>query len=294
MRSTRRVALLGAALLVLAVPAPTALGWGPEGHRLVGEIAARHLSSPAQARVAELLRDDRLADGSRSGRRTLADVANWADEIKDTDWGKRRGSWHYDDVPLCGSVGYAKYCRNGRCASAQIARQMEILGNERASPGQRNQALKWIVHLVGDIHQPLHAANHADRGGNRVQVSFFGERDNPPYGSLNLHAVWDAHLVRRMLADRQGERAWIAAPVTERQRAAWDAGSGSDWAAESHALARDLAYAALPVPVTCPGKIAGVVALDAAYYARAAPVVDAQLRKAGVRLAHVLNDTLGR
>ncbi len=294
MRSARRIALLGAVLLALAVPARTALGWGPEGHRLVGEMADRHLSAPAQARIAELLRDDRLADGSRSGRETLADVANWADEIKDTDWGKRRGSWHYDDVPLCGSADYAKYCRSSRCASAQIARQMEILGNERASPGQRNQALKWIVHLIGDIHQPLHAANHADRGGNRVQVSFFGERDNPPYGSLNLHAVWDVHLVRRVLADRQGERAWIAAPMSEAQRAAWDSGSVSDWAAESHALARDVAYAALPVPVTCSGKIAGVVAIDAAYYAKAAPVIDAQLRKAGVRLARVLNDTLGR
>ena len=294
MRSARRVALLGAALLAFAVPARTALGWGPEGHRLVGEIASRHLSAPAQAQIAELLRDDRLADGSRSGRQTLADVANWADEIKDTEWGKRRGSWHYDDVPLCGSAGYAKYCRNGRCASAQIVRQMEILGNERASLEQRNQALKWIAHLIGDIHQPLHAANHADRGGNRVQVSFFGERDNPPYGSLNLHAIWDVHLVRRMLADRQGERAWIAAPMSEAQRATWNAGSVFDWVAESHVLARDLAYAALPAPVTCPGRIAGVVAIDAAYYARAAPVIDAQLRKAGVRLARVLNDTLGR
>jgi hypothetical protein len=293
-RSAGRVALFGAALLALAGPARTALGWGPEGHRLVGEIAARHLSAPAQDRVAELLRDDRLVDGSRSGRQTLADVANWADEIKDTEWGKRRGSWHYDDVPLCGSAGTAAYCRAGRCASAQIARQMEILGNERASPGQRNQALKWIVHLVGDIHQPLHAANHADRGGNRVQVSFFGERDNPPYGSLNLHAIWDIHLVRRVLADRQGERAWTVAPMSEAQRAAWSAGSVFDWVAESHAFARDVAYAALPVPVTCSGKIAGVVALDAAYYARVAPVVDAQLRKAGVRLARVLNDTLGR
>jgi hypothetical protein len=283
-----------AALLALLAPAPAAIAWGPEGHRMVGEIAARSLNARANAEVLELLRNDRLADGQPSGRRTLADVANWADEIKDTDWGKRRGSWHYDDVPLCGPAGTSAYCRNGRCASAQIARQLEILGNERASPGQRNQALKWIVHLIGDIHQPLHAANHADRGGNRVQVSFFGERDNPPYGSLNLHAVWDVHLVRRMLADRQGERAWIAAPMSGAQRAAWDSGSVSDWVAESHALARDVAYAALPVPVTCPGRIAGVVAIDAAYYAKAAPVIDAQLRKAGVRLARVLNDTLGR
>src|SRR5258706_12802756 len=147
---------------------------------------------------------------------------------------------------------------SGRCASAQIARQLAILGNEQARPAQRNESLKWIVHLVGDIHQPLHAANHADRGGNRVEVSFFGERDNPPYGSLNLHAVWDVPLVRRLIADRHGERAWIAAAVSEAQRAEWSAGSVPDWVAESHALARDSAYAALPVPVSCSHKTAGI------------------------------------
>ena len=292
MRRLERLALLAGALLALA--APTALGWGPEGHRLIGEIAERNLGAPAREKVAELLRDDRFADGSPSGRRTLADIANWADEIKDTEWGKRRGSWHYDDVPLCGSADYSAYCRSGRCASAQIARQLAILGNEQARPAQRNESLKWIVHLVGDIHQPLHAANHADRGGNRVQVSFFGERDNPPYGSLNLHAVWDVHLVRRLIADRHGERAWIAAAVSEAQRAEWSAGSVPDWVAESHALARDSAYAALPVPVSCSHKTAGIVAIDQTYYARVAPVIEAQIRKAGARLAKLLNETLGR
>ena len=74
----------------------------------------------------------------------------WADEIKDFEWGKRRGPWHYDDIPLCEAAEYSKYCRNGRCASAQLARQIEILGNERARIGQRNEALKWVVHLMGE------------------------------------------------------------------------------------------------------------------------------------------------
>jgi hypothetical protein len=283
-----------AALLALLAPAPAALAWGPEGHRMVGEIAARFLNARASAEVLEVLRNDRLADGQPSGRRTLGEVANWADEIKGTEWGKRRGSWHYDDVPLCGAAEYSKYCRSGRCASAQLARQIEILGNGRARPGQRSEALKWVVHIVGDIHQPLHAANRSDRGGNRVQVSFFGERDNPPYGSLNLHAVWDVHLVRRVIADRHGEHAWIAAPMSEAQRAAWSAGSVPDWVAETHALARDVAYAALPVPVSCSQKITGVVTIDQAYYSRVAPVIGAQIQKAGVRLARLLNETLGR
>jgi len=91
---------------------------------MIGEIAARFLNARASAEVFELLRNDRLADGQPSGRRTLGEIANWADEIKETESGKRRASWHYDDVPLCATAVYEKYCRNGRCASAQLARQI--------------------------------------------------------------------------------------------------------------------------------------------------------------------------
>jgi nuclease S1 len=260
---------------------------------MVGDIAARYLSPTAQAQVVELLRSDRLADGQASGRRTLGEIASWADEIKDFDWGRRRGSWHYDDISLCGRAEYSKYCRGGRCASAQLARQLEVLADPRARLRARNEALKWVVHLVGDIHQPLHAADRSDRGGNQVQVSFFGERDNAPYGSLNLHAVWDVSMVRKLVADRGGERAIVSAPIAEHDRADWERGSIADWMTESHALAQDRAYAALPVAASCGEKIAGVVAIGDAYYAAAAPVIDLQIRKAGVRLARVLNEVLG-
>ncbi|MBZ5598786.1 MAG: S1/P1 nuclease [Acidobacteriia bacterium] len=276
------------ALFALSTPA---LAWGPEGHRVIGDIASRYLTAGAQAQVIELLKNDRLADGEPSGRRTLGEIANWADEIKDFDWGKRRGSWHYDDISLCGAADYAGYCRGGRCASAQLSRQIEVLGDPRARLRARNEALKWVVHLVGDIHQPLHAANRGDRGGNLVQVSFFGERDNPPYGSLNLHAIWDVHLLSRLTAERGGERTLVSATIGESDRRGWEQGSISDWIAESHALARDRVYA--PLPGSCGKRIAGVVALGEVYYASAAPVIDLQIRKAGVRLARVLNDVLG-
>jgi len=261
---------------------------------MIGEIAARFLNARASAEVFELLRNDRLADGQPSGRRTLGEIANWADEIKETESGKRRASWHYDDVPLCATAVYEKYCRNGRCASAQLARQIGILADERASRWQRNEALKWVVHLAGDIHQPLHAANRGDRGGNRVQASFFGERDNPPYGSINLHAIWDVHMVRRLVLERGGERAIVSAPVAEPDRNAWEKGSISDWIAESHQIAKNAVYPLLPVETACSNKIAGVVAIDQAYYSRAAPLIEIQVRKAGARLALLLNETLGR
>jgi S1/P1 Nuclease len=259
---------------------------------MVGDIAAGYLSAKARAQVSELLRNDRLAGGEPSGRRTLGEVANWADEIKDFEWGKRRAAWHYDDIPLCGAA--RAYCRGGRCASAQLARQIELLGDPRSRLRARNEALKWVVHLVGDIHQPLHAANRGDRGGNRVQVSFFGQRDNPPYGSLNLHAIWDEQMPARLIAERGGERAFVSAVIDESDRRMWERGSIADWMAESHALAREKVYAALPVAASCSDKITEVVAIADAYYAVAAPVIEIQIRKAGVRLARVLNDTLNR
>ena len=261
---------------------------------MVGDIAARVLNPKANAHVLELLKDDRLADGQSSGRRTLGEIAYWADEIKETEWGKRRSTWHYDDVPLCETAAYEKYCRNGRCASAQLARHLEILADESASRRRRNEALKWIVHLVGDIHQPLHAGNRNDRGGNRVQVSFFGERDNPPYGTVNLHAIWDVHIVRRLITERGGERRIVSEPLAEGQRGAWERGSISDWIAESHLLARDVVYPLLPVPSACSNKITGIVPIGEKYYSSAAPIVERQIRKAGIRLARVLNEALGR
>jgi hypothetical protein len=147
--------------------------------------------------------------------------------------------------------------------------------------------------LTGDIHQPLHAANRGDRGGNRVQVSFFGQRDNPPYGSLNLHAIWDEQMVARLIAERGGERAIVSAPIADSDRRIWERGSIADWIAESHALARDRVYAPLPVAASCSDKIAEVVVIGDPYYAGAAPLIEVQIRKAGVRLARVLNESLG-
>jgi hypothetical protein len=189
---------------------------------------------------------------------------------------------------------YEKYCRNGRCASTQLVRHLGILADESANRGRRNEALKWVVHLVGDIHQPLHAGNRGDRGGNRVQVSFFGERDNPPYGSINLHAIWDVHMVRRLISERGGERAIVSVPLSEGDRETWEKGSISDWIGESHRLAKEVAYPLLPVPSACSSKIAGVVAIDQTYYSKASPVIEIQIRKAGIRLARVLNGALGR
>lgn len=279
------------ALLAL-LPAQGASAWGPEGHRLIGEIADRYLDPRAQTKVSELLQDDRLSNGRRSGRRTLGEIANWADEIKDGERGRRLAPMHFDDIPLCGRAGYSQYCRNGRCASAYLSRQLAILAAESAARSERNRALKWVVHLIGDIHQPLHAASHDDRGGNDVEVSFFGDRGGD--GSLSLHALWDHQLVRRWARGRGGANLIASAAIGAGDRAAWGRGSIADWIAESHEIARDFVYPRLPTAVSCSSRITGVVAVDQAYYSAAAPIIRSRIVKAGVRLARILNETLGR
>jgi hypothetical protein len=125
-------------------------------------------------------------------------------------------------------------------------------------------------------------------------VSFFGQTDNPPYGSLNLHALWDVQMVQRLISDRGGEREIVSAPLPVGDRSAWERGSISDWADESHRIARDIVYPLLPVAVSCAQKLTGVLEIDLEYYAKAAPVIEIQIRKAGFRLARILNETLGR
>jgi hypothetical protein len=261
---------------------------------MVGAVADRYLNARAAREVAYLLERDRLADRSPSGRRTLAAVAYWADEIKDYAWGKSRGSWHYDNMPVCGEADAARYCRRGACASAQLARQIAILGDRGERPRERNEALKWVVHLMGDIHQPLHVADHHDQGGNRVEVAFFGARDNAPYGTIRLHTIWDVQIVERLINARRGEAAIVSAPVSRAQKAQWERGSIADWMRESNEIARTFVYPALPGGFACSRRIDGVLPIGDAYYARAAPVVEEQIRKAGIRLAHVVNEAIGR
>jgi hypothetical protein len=292
--SLDRVLRILGLLLAFWMPAGGALAWGEEGHRMVGAIADRHLTAAARRQVLALLKDDRLADGQPSQRRTLGEVAYWADEIKDMPWGKRRSAWHFDDIPVCGDADASQYCRNGGCASAQLARHLDLLAKKGESLRRKNEALKWVVHLAGDIHQPLHAATHDDRGGNAVQVAFFGERDNPPYGTVNLHAIWDVHMVRRLVVDRGGEDAIVSAKVGPSEKADWEQGLIPDWVGESHKLAVTRVYPALPAAFSCPGRIDDVLTLDQAYYSRAAPVLESQLRKAGIRLARILNEVFSR
>lgn len=277
-------------VIVLAVAGiPCAAAWGPQGHRTVGAIADRLLTPAAHAQVAELLAADLDKFGNPSGRTTLESVAVWADEIRGTPADEPR--WHYDDVPVCGSAPRDSYCPGGQCNSAQLERLSAVLADPHAALRARNEALKWIVHLVADLHQPLHAADNGDLGGNRVRVALAGVKAR---GRDNLHRVWDSELVALALQarSRQQPPRDIDALAREAGSLTVDAGQGTpaSWASESNHLAKNVAY---DYPgFACDSVPAGIVMLDRDYQSEAESIVRERLLLAGGRLANLLNDTL--
>jgi len=312
-RAPRRVRLL--ALLCLAMVAGSAGAWGPVGHRTVGAIADEMLNPAARDAVATLLRDDQDREGRPSHRHSLAEVADWADEIRGTSADHPR--WHYDNRPICEEpVATRNWCAQGECASAAFSEQLAILADRKRSTAERNEALKWVVHLAGDLHQPLHAADLAE-GGNRIHVanggrsgyrSGLGSLGNQAahdgrerHGGASLHSFWDSHLVGMALHPQEG----VASPEAMRQllqdareidRATLTA-PAEQWAQESNEIARRFALKIEGVGCAAGEGLhredAPLVHLSHGYIQRAMRIADARLAQAGARLAYVLNETLG-
>lgn len=255
------------ALLLVTTPC---LGWGGEGHRIIGTIASSDLTPATAAAVRELL-----------GDQTLADACCWADEIRSDhryDWIK---PLHYINLPReATAVDMQRDGANGQQVVAGIERFRAVLSDTSRPREERLEALRLVLHLVGDLHQPLHVSYAVDLGGNRLSVTSFGKRSN-------LHRVWDTDLIQRRLKDTKGGWATMSADlrqaITPEQRAAWRAGRDPvRWADESFAITRRL-YAEPP------DAQEGV---NEAYWVKWMPTVAERLQAAGVRLAAVLNAAL--
>jgi len=280
---------LARGLLLVTACAPLAWAWGPQGHRTVGAIADRLLTPQAHAVVSQLLADDRDKFGRPSGRTTLESVSVWADEIRATP--AAHPPWHYDNLPVCGTAPKAQYCPDAQCNTQQLERLIAVLAQPRTALRERNEALKWVVHLVGDLHQPLHAADNDDRGGNLVAVALAGVRTR---GRENLHRAWDNDLVQLALRTGGHQRPPpdidALAVAAERARRAAGQGSPDSWAAESNHLARTAAYGYREF--ACHRVPPGIVVLETSYQQQALPLVRERLELAGARLAALLNDIL--
>lgn len=275
--------LLAVVLLLLA---PAASAWSALGHRLVGALAERHLSPSAEAQVHALLAGEPDP--------TLAGVAYWADALRDNEPErfKQTSRWHYVNYPKdqCDYVA-VRDCPDGNCVIGAIERQRAILADPKQPREARRDALKFLVHLVGDVHQPMHASNQDDLGGNKFQISLRTDIAPEKYArnkyvdgvmGTNLHSVWDYYvLAERRLDLKQYTEALDALPWPPPIDSGGTSTPPEAWAAESCRLigSRQL----------YPQEHK----MDRRYPDAMRPLAEQRVRQAAYRLSTLLNETLG-
>jgi hypothetical protein len=276
MQSAKCVLLLSSAL-TFALVAP-AFAWGPEGHSIVAEIAQRRLTPDGAAMVATLI----------GPGHSLASIASWADDIRDER--PETYNWHFVDIPInVPNYSATRDCAPNKAKGDCIVAELGRLKDELAcgTGDKKVDALKFAVHFLGDIHQPLHTVDEL-RGGNDVKVDVFMRgltctaTCEPKKSQSNFHAAWDVDLIKAAVwnwghyADRL-EAGWLLS--AEAQQPGIDGGTPEQWANETHSLA----------PVVWNLRAADNV-LDDHYFRAVLPVLDRQLGVAGLRLAKFIND----
>ena len=273
---SKMLRFLGSCLIATSLMCSSfaAHAWGYDGHRVAADIATGQLSVKTKVRLNELMPGV-----------DLADIASYMDEERNALKSQIPGSekWHYNNIPICESASDAEVCPNGNCATARIDQLAKLLADRNTDQNTRIFAVKALVHLIADIHQPLHAADNHDHGGNNVDI-----------GRYNLHGEWDSGLLKKLTRGQSVDR--FAADLGSRYRlviANAQNGTPEKWASESHELARKVAYGMLP-GFSCGRPAPSLDRLPSSYYEAAMPVVESQLAKAGARIAYVLNWALGR
>jgi nuclease S1 len=285
-------------ILMLSVVSGYACAWGDQGHEIVVLVAARYFEPGIRTRIDALLR----ADQTNLTATDLVHEAIWADRYRDLDRDTTRlryeqtRRWHFVNTSInTGDVGAACFGHPAltagipalagpaaACAVDKIDQFADELARADTPPSERRAALQFLLHLVGDIHQPLHAADDTDGGGNAKRVS---ARNIAPG---TLHHYWDTEFVRRLGGDANVVAETLVEKITDAQVRQWSADQPSDWALESFEVAKRQAYGRLPRPRN------DIYYLDASYTFDATRTVASQLSKAGVRLAKVLNEALRR
>nr|WP_294560022.1 S1/P1 nuclease [uncultured Rhodopila sp.] len=269
-----------------------AVAWGDEGHEVIALIAQARLDPAVRKAVSALL----AADPDPLTAHTIAAEATWADKLRESgDARQRTRQWHFVDIEISepdldqACFGHPPVptnvpASNGPAQECVVDKVQEFaaeLANPATGPEEQIVALKFLLHFVGDLHQPLHASDDHDRGGNDKPVSAAGFKPG------NLHHFWDTAFVERLGPNAGTIATNLLGHLSEDVAQAWSRGVASDWALETFRMGRDDAYGQLPQP-----NARGRFRLSDAYVAMATRDVATQLSKAGVRLAFVLNTAL--
>ena len=275
-------------ITAISIAATPALAWGDLAHEVVGLIAYRHLTPAVKTKIDLLL----ASDADTLTAPDIGSRATWADKYRSSH--RQTAAWHFVDIEinnpdLSGACSGFPPTAPGLAASQgpaqdcvvdKIAEFAAELRDPATTLAERGLALKFLLHLVGDLHQPLHASDDSDRGGNCIGLS------PPPDGEAkNLHAFWDTTVVKAIGVTPRGIAAKLNARISAKNVRAWSTGDPKAWAMESFAGVAHDAYN-LPSKPTC--ATPGPVTLSPTYLATAGSDAAHQLEVAGVRLAFVL------
>ncbi|MEQ7874135.1 S1/P1 nuclease [Sphingomonas sp. ASV193] len=285
MSNRLRAAALAAALLPLASPAEA---YWEYGHESVAGVAWLQMKPATRAAVARILKDGALLETPTCPVRTIEQASVWADCVKPLgDRFSYAYSWHYQNVDICRPFDLKSPCKDGNCVSAQIERDARLLADPATPRREKVMALAFLVHFVGDLHQPMHAGDHGDLGGNKVAANYgyIG-------GRMNLHSIWDGPLAERAISTPPGGPAGLLAAVSPERRAAIAAGSVTDWSREMWERARTLAYQTL-LGDPCAKEGGARPTLSEAQTQALIPQVREDIVEGGIRLARLLDDALG-
>lgn len=282
---TRITALVVALMLAIGLASPAA-AWWEKGHQTTAEIAMSLVQPATRSSIKEILRHSAALQTPTCPARTIEQASVWPDCIKQLgDRFSYQYNWHFQDVETCKPFSLKEPCAGGNCVSAQIARAQRMVADRKLPWRDRAMALAFLVHFVGDLHQPLHGTEHdGDQGGNRVKVRFHGEE-------TNLHSIWDGKLADPAIDTPPAGAAGILSQIPAEDRAKIAAGTLDDWGRESWELAKKEVYGSvesnicLPTPTT-------PLELDDATAARLVPIIRLQVAKGGIRLARLLDEAL--
>ena len=294
--------LIALALAALGWQQP-AFAWGEAGHFAVADLAMANVRPETARQIAALLADDSGLGTPDCRVRTMHEASVWPDCLRADAWRWRHTfPWHYQDEPVCGAFDVKIRCPDDGCITAQIERNRRILTDRHLPAAQRLEALAFVVHFLGDIHQPLHAAElDHDAGGNAevvvnqkpepyVLATSSGPRvvnaqPKPP----SFHWFWDKLMAERALA---AEPALVRA-YSPAEAAAIATGTPADWLRESWEAARTVAYPQAFGHDPCAGPVPKELTIGEDVIRAQTPLAAQRLRQAGLRLARVLDETLG-
>ncbi|RZM09809.1 MAG: hypothetical protein EOP67_69310 [Sphingomonas sp.] len=284
-----RSALIAVSIGLAAAGATPAAAYWEYGHQTIAQIAEANIRPQTRVAIRRLLKQQALLGTPTCKAGTMTEASTWADcvkPLKDADGKSRFGyayTWHFQDVSICRPFSLTDACKDGNCVSAQITRDVATLRNRRAPAKDRVEALVFLVHFVGDLHQPLHAGEKDDKGGNDVKASY----DNYAPPRLNLHSVWDGLLAERAITSGPSLVHRYAPAV----RAKVAAGNVTDWSHESWQVAHDATYASVMADPCAPTPER--VTLDEATIEKLVPVARLEVERGGLRLAKLLDAALG-